>query len=1581
MQKKTRRFLLFTLVMAVIATLTASIVFAAEQIVVDNRIELASLLSSNDDAHLILECNFKGEMPPFTVRGNKTLDLNGHNIQRYINRDDLLPADYMFEITNGATLTVTDSVGGGEVLFYSSELEKFMRELGMNPPVRDIFHVNGGTLIVNGGEFYCGNSQEFYMTHLFRWDSDIFDQFFRDREFVYYQSGGSVVTLKNGGTFIANGGIFHGRGFETAGYIYDNKGIQDAPYNGRVGQFVRHSTIKTAGEGNSAYINAGTFAGKGGADIFGIDTSKNTLKVRGGKFILHKFTNLFIYSYATDEDVEEDDRYEYYHKLTKGSINLPEDAWEGNANRMKVETNGLIYYDDEDKVQSALMELESSSSDSIISANFMPSAPQQLAANGEYTDEIFWNPMGDSVSVSCDIEPYYLKTETIPGYNIWYNWYIMKQGDSVTKAINATPSKSNTYSIANWGGHYAFPGWDASDTWITWCEIKENGPSGNLIYESKPLTLKLSYMPQHEIHLPGGEFKMTADYSKGGFSATVKIFPSPEQLMPKSGIKYAEKVSYRFVYRDNNGEQYDVTSDKNSLYISSIPKGESVINIYMRLEDKYGNVKEFSKAEWLVRIPEITVTGDAVNAGDGYHFTVKEGASFLLNAKFNEEYPGLDFTDIKGWYSAGLGDFYGTGPSFLPTQNGTYYFACWNKTKTNYVTSQNVIINFVDFSMTASRSAANIFFYDAPASGYDTRDSVLSIDLGSSFDGRDPYVLWRLVSYPTDAEKGIKYYALAGTQVSLLSFLDDTDNNVVPGTYYIQPEVTYTGNNNGKRLTVYGKTLNVGVYKFASNIDMTYNGRVINDSETIEAPETAFDLSYFVPQNASYDNVKVWWEIEQETPYGEDPIYEVEYSDRGGSYGTGYYYRKATITPVKPGRIKVTMKAGVNHTVGGYKGCTSQYDDSAIDFIRTLYINIPIRKVNINIAEPVIGGDIYDNYAFTVDENSPYSIYGYWENETPYSEFQKGMVPKAHIWITPSFGYVFDVKNIGDYENPIQVTDPQRFYFYINGNYTEPSELDSYSFNGEYYGNYEYLHNANSMDFEFTYSPGQLIPDDGEVLTSSNINFTVPTEGSVIDNDNREWHMAVIDSVSEGVIVYEDCIEEVCHNAYLDNDPFNDEETDVAQGATYEEGKYYRLAVKLETDGSNVFGKDFVPSINGAQAVYFFEYGRDDAWCYFYFTPKPLVEELVLYPYIPEGCAHPIDKYDLDVSGGGYVSDVYWFIDTNGNGIMDISEGEGDKGQFNADGSFIPGECYTMMTVLGIADEDEDGVGDYADLSDDVKVYVDDNSDMLEMTVEKIDATSLFACYTFEAASVPEYAFVSDTTEIHLDMVEGNWTSAIPVSFTVTSVGENEIDASQIQVMGETGYFNVEKNGNTFFVSPKEDADYLEPGEYYNSIVLYYEYEGIYVHNYFDAYLTVNEPSFDVRASAQKLEFEALEGYLSVKTQSVTLENLGNTLIDLTPDGMTVMCRSTDFNVVHSGDKITVVPVTGLKEGVYETTIIVRSNDYAAVQVYIDVVFNVGEKPIVYGDVDDDGLVTVSDAIKILQHIASGGSIQLGPKA
>ncbi|MBQ9922038.1 MAG: hypothetical protein IJO52_07615, partial [Clostridia bacterium] len=1152
------------------------------------------------------------------------------------------------------------------------------------------------------------------------------------------------------------------------------------------------------------------------------------------------------------------------------------------------------------------------------------------------------------------------------------------------QAINAVPSENNTISLANWAGRAAFPGWNASDAWVTWCEVKETGPSGELNYKSKPLTVKISYLPTHEMLLPDGEFKMEANYHNGGLSADVTIYPSPDQLMPKSGIKYAEKVSYRFVYKDASGEQYDITTNNNSLSIANIPKGDSPINITMRLEDKFGNVKEFTKAEWLVRVPAITVTGDATDSGDGINFIIKEGDVALLNAIFGEEYPGLDYTDIKGWHNGALGDFLGTGPSYRPTESGTYYFACWNKTRTNFVTSKRVIINLVDFTMNATSTSNSIYFYESPSSGYDTRDSILSMELGDSFTGTDPSVTWTLVSYPANAKKGIRDYVLTGTMAVFSSFLDDTDGNVVPGTYTIQPSVTYTGPT-GKRLTVYPKALDIGVYKFAESVEMTFNGTPIQDNLTVESYDVPIDLSYFIPNNASYDNVKVWWEIEQETPYGEDPIYEVEYTDRGGSYGTGYYYRKATITPSKPGRIRVTMRSGVNHTVGGYKGCASQYDDSQPDFIRTLYINIPINNIDIKIEDPIIGSTINDIENFTVDENAAYTITGYWENDTPYSEFQKGMVPTAHVRITPKPGYVFDVHNIGDEYSPVYVIDPQTFYLTINNQYIHSASYDDmfdyFSYNGEYYSSYDSVHSGAIMDFEFIYSPGQLIPEGGEELFSSNVGFTVPTAGSVIDKKSESWLMNEFDSISDGVYVYEDSVKEVSHNAHMDDNLLNDEAVEVADGAKYEEGKYYRLGICLETDSLDVFGEDYVPTINGEYAVNTFEYGRDDVWCYFYFTPKPLVEELVLYPYIPEGCAHPIDKYDLDISGGGYVSDVYWFIDTNGNGIMDISEGEGDKEQFNADGSFIPGECYTMMTVLGITDEDEDGVGDYADLSDDVKVYVDDNSDMLEMTVEKIDATSLFACYTFEAASVPEYAFVSDTTEIHLDMVEGNWTSAIPVSFTVTSVGENEIDASQIQVMGETGYFNVEKNGNTFFVSPKEDADYLEPGEYYNSIVLYYEYEDVYVHNYFDVYLTVNEPSFDVRASAQKLEFEALEGYLSVKTQSVTLENLGNTLIDLTPDGMTVMCRSTDFNVVHSGDKITVVPVTGLKEGVYETTIIVRSNDYAEVLVYIDLVFNVGEKPIVYGDVDDDGLVTVSDAIKILQHIASGGSIQLGPKA
>ena len=159
----------------------------------------------------------------------------------------------------------------------------------------------------------------------------------------------------------------------------------------------------------------------------------------------------------------------------------------------------------------------------------------------------------------------------------------------------------------------------------------------------------------------------------------------------------------------------------------------------------------------------------------------------------------------------------------------------------------------------------------------------------------------------------------------------------------------------------------------------------------------------------------------------------------------------------------------------------------------------------------------------------------------------------------------------------------------------------------------------------------------------------------------------------------------------------------------------------------------------------------------------------------------------------------------------------------------------------------------------------------------------------------------------------------------------------------------------------------------------YYAKENQKNHRRFIIDCTVEEAIYEMRSSANRLDFETLEGYLEIDSQSFTLENVGNAPIDLTPEGVEVSCGSTDFNVIHSGNKITVVPVHGIKEGVYETTVIIRSKEHAEQLIYVDITLTVGEKPIIYGDVDDDGIVTVTDVIRTLQYLASGNTI-LGPE-
>lgn len=105
---------------------------------------------------------------PFEVKGNKTLDLNGHTIN-FTGKDDV-NNNYLFKLADEASLTIKDSTGNGKIettnayAVYLGNNSTFTLESGsLSSSTKDIIFVskNNSTININGGSITAsGNDVE-----------------------------------------------------------------------------------------------------------------------------------------------------------------------------------------------------------------------------------------------------------------------------------------------------------------------------------------------------------------------------------------------------------------------------------------------------------------------------------------------------------------------------------------------------------------------------------------------------------------------------------------------------------------------------------------------------------------------------------------------------------------------------------------------------------------------------------------------------------------------------------------------------------------------------------------------------------------------------------------------------------------------------------------------------------------------------------------------------------------------------------------------------------------------------------------------------------------------------------------------------------------------------------------------------------------------------------------------------------------------------------------------------------------------------------------------------------------------------
>lgn len=202
-----------------------------------------------------------GEAPfAFAVSGKKTLDLNGHSLLVSDPSDD---AKALFTLCAGASLTVSDSVGGSVIRFDRGEDPSplLYRPNEEKTASRDIFRLcSGSSLMITGGTFEAGREER-------RWKAGVrlegIDTPFAGT--ISTVTGGSVVRALDGSSLTVSGGTFFGYGYECLSYAPDS---ENGAYPTDIS--VKRSAAVILEDGAECVVYDGVFVGHADADAFSV---------------------------------------------------------------------------------------------------------------------------------------------------------------------------------------------------------------------------------------------------------------------------------------------------------------------------------------------------------------------------------------------------------------------------------------------------------------------------------------------------------------------------------------------------------------------------------------------------------------------------------------------------------------------------------------------------------------------------------------------------------------------------------------------------------------------------------------------------------------------------------------------------------------------------------------------------------------------------------------------------------------------------------------------------------------------------------------------------------------------------------------------------------------------------------------------------------------------------------------------------------------------------------------------------------------------------------------------------------------
>lgn len=1415
---------------------------------VDTWDELNTAFTSGSGGYYILmddlECKHEDRYQNYNeyhkttyIKGNVTLDLNGHSIKcKDEEKDFSLPP--LFVVSSGATLTINDTDGdgiiqaeghiagtNGGIQMGTTDQREYKEFLS-----RDIFELQGGTLIVNGGTIQAGTvSKQWIMDGVedpgYRsWEEgeNIGSEFIGGNRYDGYarqQVWGTAVVVGSGAKLVVNGGKLSGRGM---------KDTNDEPSNA-----VRDEVVYIH-DGGSVIVNGGSFTANGGANVFAGTGVASGLTVRGGDFKTDKHDKIRILDFpghlqggnATDRLTE------VVIKGSYGDLGIPDSAWKDEAARMQVFADNAIYNGN----AAGKVEMDqtggqtSGESLEITIVPWLSDDKLPVTLNGgPYSDYpvndgqvIDWNVSSDNLVATVDYDPYFADTTGLenaaPVYT-WHLWGHYGTNGEVSKDIVTTTGELDI--SAEWkkaAGTANFRQMKVS------CVVSE-APT-NCVYrmETKTYEFRLdpTKTPLDESSLPSGKMEVDISYPNYSGSNTdivVTVKPSAEDLA--DAAYGSSTVRYEYLYRDNMAEWEDEPFAwyNNTYNFGDTDWGHVKFDVTMIVYGSDGIARRFNKSAWALKLPDITVSGATLNS-DKTAYVGNPGSSVTLKAPIdvtNAQVAAdkIVASDIEGWYriaydmngkpaySNAPGEWNGT--SVTLKENGTYCYAAYDRDG-NLVYSKPVKVEFNAEAYGIGITKSNDYIFTVYNNGSVPMPLTITATYGSSVSLGN--IRWAIQSYPQGMSTSDFTYVNAHgkSAISFQKLFKDV-KTIVPGNYLVMAYVV----KDGQYLTA-SNCVTVQVGRIADFVDITDEAGNVISGKTMEGPYVGNTMKLnCVPGNgASAPSFKsVTWKVESLVGTNVATI------DSNG-----------VLTINKPGQIKVTATA----TVG--VGQTALANNT-----QTVIINIPITEVEVTLGTPTIGGD--PSKIASVPADAPYEL-DYSNNDwvsgvSTNGVFLGNRIPELSVDIVPKDGYVFPARQLYlDISDKTWYTYADDIVVKVNGKaynfrdfettYTSGSTEYGKGYNGTFW---------DPQEIDFYWKWDRLIDPTHTYLDYVNLTVPIPAVGDGGDLAPDDEYAWALPECSNTDAIYswvnDNGIYKVSGDYLNDNDSSNDNAVKMADGETYQRGQMYRADIYFSTTNKNYttyFGKNVTLMINGTRCQLTDLYystdveGKTNGIAYYYFMPTAEIQTIENL-YIddleaPVGYQKPATADDVTeflsnfaVGDEVYVTRLTWFYDVNNNGVIDTGEDSGDS--FNADGSFIAGLRYSVYLELEARDRDDDGKGDFVKFADNAKIYLSSQSNA-QMTGNQNGAV-----YKFPAAAMPAKAVTTDPGQVTIELEEGYDFATKPVkTVNVTSVGTTEVTSIIVEAEDST-LLLVAPNGMSFEVAPQAD---LAKGTYRTSVVI-----------------------------------------------------------------------------------------------------------------------------------------------------------------